>query len=125
LFVYSHMSNFSAIWWLSPLPVTGLQIWAYARRSGPLSREGSLSCHTYCDTGPGLYGLIRKTDTHVLQWDSNLISIILILQNVRNLTCLTLLNYPTLFLHFSNFLYSFRKLTWKFKVFGQVVQEKM
>jgi hypothetical protein len=52
LFVYSHRSNFSAIWRLSPLPVTGLQILAYARRSGPLSREGSLSCHTYCDTGP-------------------------------------------------------------------------
>jgi hypothetical protein len=52
LFVYSHTSSFSAIWWLSPLPVTGLQILAYARRSGPLSREGSLSCHTYCDTGP-------------------------------------------------------------------------
>jgi hypothetical protein len=26
LFVYSHTSNFSAIWLLSPLPVTGLQI---------------------------------------------------------------------------------------------------
>jgi hypothetical protein len=26
LFVYSHTSIFSAIWWLSPLPVTGLQI---------------------------------------------------------------------------------------------------
>jgi hypothetical protein len=25
-FVYSRTSNFSAIWWLSPLPVTGLQI---------------------------------------------------------------------------------------------------
>jgi hypothetical protein len=52
LFVYCRTSNFSAIWRLSPLPVTGLQILAYARRSGPLSREGSLSCHTYCDTGP-------------------------------------------------------------------------
>jgi hypothetical protein len=51
-FVYSRTSNFSAIWRLSPLPVTRLQILAYARRSGPLSREGSLSCHTYCDTGP-------------------------------------------------------------------------
>jgi hypothetical protein len=51
LFVHSCTSNFSAIWRLSPLPVTGLQILAYARRSGPLSREGSLSCHTYCDTG--------------------------------------------------------------------------
>jgi hypothetical protein len=52
LFFYSHTGNFLAIWWLSPLPVTGLHILAYARRSGPLSREGSLSCHTYCDTGP-------------------------------------------------------------------------
>jgi hypothetical protein len=26
LFVYSRTSNFSANWWLSPLPVTGLQI---------------------------------------------------------------------------------------------------
>jgi hypothetical protein len=30
----------------------GCKFLAYARRSGPLSREGSLSCHTYCDTGP-------------------------------------------------------------------------
>jgi hypothetical protein len=52
LFAYSCTSNFSAIWRLSPLPVTGLQILAYARRSGPLSREGSLSCHAYCDTRP-------------------------------------------------------------------------
>jgi hypothetical protein len=52
LFVYSRTSNFSAIWRLSPLPVTGLQILAYAWRLGQLSREGSLSCHTYCDTGP-------------------------------------------------------------------------
>jgi hypothetical protein len=44
-FVYSCTSNFSAIWRLSPLPVTGLC-------SAPLRREGSLSCHTYCDTGP-------------------------------------------------------------------------
>jgi hypothetical protein len=39
--VFSHTSNFSAIWRLSPLPVTRLKILAYARRSGPLSREGS------------------------------------------------------------------------------------
>jgi hypothetical protein len=35
----------------SPLPVKGCKISAYARHSGPLSREGSLSCHTYCDMG--------------------------------------------------------------------------
>jgi hypothetical protein len=51
-FVYRRTSSFSTIWWLSPLPVTGLQILAYTRHSGPLSREGSLSCHTYCDMGP-------------------------------------------------------------------------
>jgi hypothetical protein len=32
LIVYSRTSNFSAIWRLSPLPVTGLQILAYDRR---------------------------------------------------------------------------------------------
>jgi hypothetical protein len=37
----------------SPLPVKGCKIQACARRSGPLGREGSLSCHTCCDTaGP-------------------------------------------------------------------------
>jgi hypothetical protein len=30
LFVFSRMSNFSAIWRLSPVPVTGLQIQNYA-----------------------------------------------------------------------------------------------
>ena len=28
-----------------------LQILTYARHSWPLSGEGSLACHTYCDTG--------------------------------------------------------------------------
>jgi hypothetical protein len=36
----------------SPLPVKGCKIKVYARRSGPLSREGSLYFHTCCDTGP-------------------------------------------------------------------------
>jgi hypothetical protein len=39
----------------SPLPVKGCKIWSYARRSGPLSVEGSLSCHTYCDTVPRFF----------------------------------------------------------------------
>ena len=30
----------------------GLQILTYARHSWPLSSEGSLACHTYCDMGP-------------------------------------------------------------------------
>ena len=29
----------------------GLQILTFARHSWPLSSEGSLACHTYCDTG--------------------------------------------------------------------------
>jgi hypothetical protein len=39
----------------SPLPVKGCKFSAYARRSGPLSREGSLSCDTCCDTGPRFF----------------------------------------------------------------------
>jgi hypothetical protein len=39
----------------SPLPVKGCKILSYARRSGPLRREGSLSCHTCCDTGPRFF----------------------------------------------------------------------
>jgi hypothetical protein len=35
----------------SPFPVKDWKIYAYARHSGPLSREGSLLCHTCCDTG--------------------------------------------------------------------------
>ena len=39
----------------SPLPVKGCKILAYARHSVPLSREGSLPCHTCCDTGPRFF----------------------------------------------------------------------
>jgi hypothetical protein len=38
----------------SPLPM-GCKILAYVRRSWPLSREGSVSCHTCCDTGPRIF----------------------------------------------------------------------
>jgi hypothetical protein len=40
---------------MSPLPVKDCKIYAYARCIGPLSREGSLSCHTCCDTGPRFF----------------------------------------------------------------------
>jgi hypothetical protein len=43
----------------SPLPVKGCKILAYARRSGPLSREGSLSPVVTRDLG--FFGLIRRT----------------------------------------------------------------
>jgi hypothetical protein len=49
LFIYCFTPH-SRIFHL-PLPVKGCKIEAYARRLGPLSREESLSCHTYCDTG--------------------------------------------------------------------------
>jgi hypothetical protein len=45
----------------SPLPVRGCKNLAYARGSGPLSREGSISCHNCCDTGPRFSGLIGRT----------------------------------------------------------------
>jgi hypothetical protein len=41
--------------------VRGCKIWAYPQHSEPLSREGSLSCHTCCDTGPRFCGLIQRT----------------------------------------------------------------
>jgi hypothetical protein len=55
LFVWSCTSNFSAIWWLSQVPMT-LVSWAanldlcFALTA--FSSEGSFTCHTYCDTGP-------------------------------------------------------------------------
>jgi hypothetical protein len=39
----------------SSLPMEGCKILAYAWCIGPLSREGSLSCHTCCDTGPQFF----------------------------------------------------------------------
>ena len=36
----------------SPLRVKGYEIWVYFWCIGPLSREGSLSCHSCSDTGP-------------------------------------------------------------------------
>jgi hypothetical protein len=56
LFVYSSTSNFSAIWQLSPLPlmVANLDL-----------------CLALTTWDLGLSGLIRRTGTHVPQWDSN------------------------------------------------------
>ena len=38
----------------------GLQILTYARHSWPLSSEGSLACHTYCDTDHPFIMVISK-----------------------------------------------------------------
>ena len=43
----------------SPLPVNDFTILTDTRRSWPLSSEGSLACHTYCDTGhPFIYPMV-------------------------------------------------------------------
>ena len=43
----------------------GLEILTYARHSRPLSSEGSLTCHTFCDTGhPFEWSCPRTRDTN-------------------------------------------------------------
>jgi hypothetical protein len=51
IYVFRPAQEFLTYTETSPLPVKGCKILPYARGSGPLSREGSLSCHTCCDTG--------------------------------------------------------------------------
>ena len=52
----------------------GLQILTYARHSWPLSSEGSLTCHTHCNTGLLFILVISKDPRHshllpsVWQW---------------------------------------------------------
>ena len=52
----------------------GLQILTYARQSWPFSSEGSLTCHTHCDTGLPFIMVISEDPWHshllpsVLQW---------------------------------------------------------
>ena len=55
---HSHMAT-------TPLPNKGLQILMYTRQSWPLSSEGSLACHTYCDTG-NMFNIwsLKTPDTH-------------------------------------------------------------
>ena len=55
----------------------GLQILTYARQIWPLSSEGSLACHTYCDTGHPFLMVISEYPWHshllpsVSQWTCN------------------------------------------------------
>ena len=52
----------------------GLQILSYAQHSWPLSSEGSLTCHTHCDTGLSFIMVISEDPWHshlmqsVWQW---------------------------------------------------------
>jgi hypothetical protein len=57
---YVPLKNFSLME-TSALLVKVCKIWVYAWRSGSLSREVSLSCHTCCDTGSWFSSLIQRT----------------------------------------------------------------
>ena len=46
----SHLSIFH-LYWDVTIAGEGLQILTYARYSWPLNSEGSLTCHTHCETG--------------------------------------------------------------------------
>ena len=48
LFVWGFSSHLIIFHW--PLPVKSCKFFTYTRHSWPLSSDGSLTCHTYCDT---------------------------------------------------------------------------
>ena len=70
LFVYLFVSGFSShssIFYLyGNVTITGegLYILTYARHLSPLSNEGFLACHTYCDTGHIFIMVPWTRDTH-------------------------------------------------------------
>jgi hypothetical protein len=51
----SHSRIFHLYGDVTPLPMKGCKIQAYARRWGPLNSKGSISCHTCCDSGPRFF----------------------------------------------------------------------
>ena len=53
----------------SPFPVKGLQILTYSWNSWALSRESSLACHTYFDTGH-LFIMVISEDPWRCKWYS-------------------------------------------------------
>jgi hypothetical protein len=67
LFVYSSLSNFSAIWRLSSLPVIGLQIYTYAYHLWLLAVKVLLNVTPVATRDLGLYSLIQKTSTNAPQ----------------------------------------------------------
>ena len=67
LFVYCLSSRSRIFHSYGDVTITGerLQILTYTRRLRPLSSEGSLACHTCCDTGhPFLRSSPRTRDIH-------------------------------------------------------------
>ena len=52
----------------------GLRILTYARHSWPLSSEGSLAWHTYCDTGLPFIMVISDTHTYCRAFGSGAVT---------------------------------------------------
>ena len=66
---YVPLEDFSCIHMeTSPLPVKGFKFFYLTRHSWPLSSEGSLLCHTYCDMGHPFVMIISEE-----QWHSHLL----------------------------------------------------
>jgi hypothetical protein len=91
----------------SLLPVKGCKILAYARRSGSLSREGSSSCHTSCDTGHQFFSSLIEGPPHLV-WHTrgcrgSILTRILTRQNDNHTGCpktyVTLLNGDRILIH--------------------------
>jgi hypothetical protein len=57
---YVTLKNLFTCMETSPFPMMGCKIYAHARLSEPLSREGSLSCHTCCGSGPPFFRSLPK-----------------------------------------------------------------
>ena len=75
----------------------GLQMLSYARDSRPLSTEGSLSCHTNCDTGHPFIMVISEDPWYTL--NSKPLAVELSLPYFNNLGVLRLgIEHPTFLL---------------------------
>ena len=63
LFVWGLLSHSRIFHSYGDVTITGegLQILTYVAHSWPLSSEGSLACHTYCDTGHKFIMVISRT----------------------------------------------------------------
>ena len=62
--VFHPIREFFTHYETSPLPVKGCKFFTYARHLWPLSIEGSLTCHTYCDNGLPFIMVISEDSWH-------------------------------------------------------------
>jgi hypothetical protein len=70
LLFYDLLKNFSLIWRRQHNRWRAAKFRPKFWRSGPLSREGSLSCQTCCNTRPRFSGLIRRKPHSVASYDT-------------------------------------------------------